>query len=135
MKLYKIGQFFRENWIRLLVSFLIGIILMVLYNVINKGVDAPSWSRLEYYRDGSFIAAMALFFIGLLALISQFGFFDIFSFFAGRKRKEDGKKENFGEYVERKNLTRGHIRLYFLSYILIALIYAIFSLICYFVLR
>ena len=131
----KIGEFFRKNWIRMLVSFGIGLALMILYNISYAVRGANSWGSLEYYRDGSFIAGMALFFVGLLALISHTGFFDIFSFYPRRKRKEDGTKENYTEYVERKTIERGKLTLSFLSYIFIALLYVIFSLVLFFVLR
>ena len=133
--LSKIGQFLKKNWIRMLVAFLIGLLLMVIYNVSYATAGANSWGRLEYYRDGSFIAGMVLFFIGLLAIISNTGFFDIFSFYPGRKKKENGSKENYAEYVQRRNEERGKFNLYFLSYFIIALVYALLSIILFFVLK
>lgn len=127
----KILEFLKRNWIRMLVSFVIGLILMVIYNASYASTGANSWGSLEYYRDGAFIAFMVLVAIGLLAAISQFGLFDIFAFYPTRKKKEDGKKETFGEFVERKNLERGKFDLFFLSYIFISLVYAIFSIILY----
>ena len=131
----KIGTFLKENWIRMIIAFAIGAVLMVIYNLSYQSTGADSWGKLEYYRDGSFIAAMSLFFVGMLSLLSQFGAFDIFSYYPGRKVKENGKKENFGDYVQRKNLTRGHLKFYFLSYILIALVYATFAVITYIILK
>ena len=133
--LFKILSFLKKNWIRMLVSFLVGLVLMVIFNAVYANEGQPSWTNLNFYRDGSFIAAMSIFFIGLLGAVSNFGFFDIFSYYPGRKKKDDGKKENYGEYVERKNLERGKFNLFFLSYIIIALVYAIFSLVLFFVLR
>ena len=130
-----IGDFFSKNWIRFLVSFLIGLTIMTLYNISYAASGAPAWSSLEYYRDGSFIAGMVVFFIGCLAVIAHFGFFDIFSFYPGRKRKENGYKENYGDYVERKKKERGKLSLSFLSYIIIALVYLTFSLILLFILQ
>ena len=135
MFFYQLGAFFKKNWIKMVVSFVIGLILMAIYNSSYAATGAPSWSSLEYYRDGSFIAAAAITFIAILSVLSFFGAFDIFSYYPGRKRKEDGKKENYGEYVERKNMERGKFDLSFLSYILIALVYATFSLILFFVLK
>lgn len=131
----KIGEFFSKNWIRLLVAFLIGLTIMALYNWSYSFTGQPVWQRLEYYRDGSFIAAMVILFIGVLAVIGHFGLFDIFSFYARRKRKENGYKENFGDYVERRTKERGRLNLSFLSYILIALAYMTFSLILFFLLQ
>ena len=132
--LYKIGDFFRRNWIRMLIAFGVGLLFMAGYNISYSTTGANSWGQLEYYRDGSFIAFMILLSVGLLALISQTGFFDIFSFYPRRKKKEDGTKENFGDYVQRRNQERGKLNLSFLSYIIIALMYAIFSLVLFFVL-
>ena len=131
----KVGRFFKENWIRMIIAFVVGSILMVIYNASYASTGADSWGKLEYYRDGSFIAAMSLLFVGLLALISHFGVFDIFSFYPMRKTKENGKKENFGDYVTRKNEARGHLKLYFLSYIIIAFVYGVFAVIAYIILK
>lgn len=128
-------EFFEKNWIRMIIVFSVGLVIMALYNVSYAASGAPAWTRLEYYRDGSFITAMSLFFVGLLVLIAHFGLFDIFSFFAGRKRKENGQKENFGDYVERKRNERSHFDFAFLAYILVSLVFLAFSLTTYFYLQ
>lgn len=133
--LYKIGAFLKKNWIRMLVAFAIGLIFMTIYNASYASTGVNSWRQLEYYRDGSFISFMIIVSLSLLTLISQTGFFDIFSFYPSRKKKEDGTKENYSEYVQRRNEERGKINLSFLSYIIIALVYAIFSLVLYFMLK
>lgn len=130
-----IKSFFLKNYIRLIVSLVIGLILMTIYNLSYQfGLSVNAWSNLSYYRDGAFIAGMVLLFIGLLAIISQFGAFDIFSFYAGRKRKEDGSKENYTEYVERKRETRGRFNITFLSYFIISTCFLVFSFVIYFML-
>lgn len=132
--LEKILDFLKKNWIRMLISFLVGLGLMALYNAINAGQGQPSWTTLYFYMNGAFIAAAAIFFVGLLAVIANLGFFDIFSFFVGRKTKDDGKKENYGEYSARKSEERGKFNPFFLSYIIIALVFLTFSLILFFTL-
>ncbi len=131
----KIGIFFKKNWIRLIVAFIVGLILMTIYNVSNAAAGANSWGKLEYYRDGSFLAGMALFFFGLLVLVASLGAFDIFSFFTRRKKKDDGHKETYAEYVQRKNQERVKINFSFLSYIIVALAYILASLILFLVLK
>ena len=131
----KIGEFSSKNWIRLLVSFLVGLVIMSLYNLSYTLSGAAAWTHLEYYRDGAFIAGMVILFIGLLVIIYHFGLFDIFAFYPARKKKENGYKENFGDYVERKRKERGHLSLSFLAYILISIIYIAFSIILLFVLQ
>lgn len=130
--LAKIGQFFAKNWIRLLIAFGIGLAFMTLYNAIQ---GQYSWSHLEYYRDGSFIAGMILLFMGLLALLTSFGAFNIFSFYFNRKEKENGMKENYTEYSERKKEERSKFDFSFLSYIIIAFAYLLFSVITLIVLK
>ena len=126
--------FLKKNWLRMLIAFAVGLGLMAIYNSVYAGQGQPSWTNLRFYRDGSFIAGMTILFVGLLAVVANFGFFDIFSFYPGRKKKEDGKKENYTEYVERKNIERGKFNLFFLSYIIIALVYFTFSLVLFFTL-
>ena len=126
--------FLKKNWLRMLIAFAVGLGLMAIYNSVYAGQGQPSWTNLRFYRDGSFIAGMTILFVGLLAVVANFGFFDIFSFYPARKKKEDGKKENYTEYVERKNLERGKFNLFFLSYIIIALVYLTFSLVLFFTL-
>ena len=132
--LEKILGFLKSNWIRMLVSFLVGLGLMAAYNAVYAGQGQPSWTNLHFYRDGSFIAAATIFFIGLLAIVANLGFFDIFSYYIGRKTKDDGKKENYGEYSARKTEERGKFNPFFLSYIIIALVFLTFSLILFFTL-
>ena len=131
----KVLEFLKHNWIRMVIAFVLGLLLMVLYNASQASIGANSWGQLSYYRDGAFIAGAALFFIGLLSLVAGWGAFDSFSFFISRKKKEDGSKENYGEYVNRKKEDRAKINLSFLSYIIIALVYVIFSLITFFILK
>jgi len=130
-----IKTFFQKNYIRLIIAAVIGLIIMAIYNLSYQfGLSTNSWADLIYYRDGAFIAGMVLLFIGLLTVISQFGAFDIFSYYAGRKTKEDGTKENYTEYVERKRETRSHFNFSFLSYLIISTCFLIFSFVIYFLL-
>ena len=149
----KIKEFLRKNWLRMLIAFLVGIALMALYNVLQQfmtssgsSVDTEGltpeqiaelnnqnkifpWNKLEYYRDGSFIAGMILLFVGGLAIVGKMGIFDIFSYYPGRKKKENGYKENYGEYVERKRYERSTRHMYYLSYFYISALFLVFSII------
>ena len=131
----KIGLFFKRNWIRFVVSLGIGLGLLAIYLVSYQNSDSVNvWTRPEYYRDGLFIAGMVVVFVGGLAIVSNFGIFDIFSYYPGRKKKEDGKKENFGDYVERKKAERSSDRnLFFLPYFIVGTLFLGASLILYFV--
>ena len=126
----KIVTFFKENWIRFLACIGVGAIFMVLYNlVLQSTTDVNIWTMLSSYRDGATIGGFALFFFGLLLILAHFGAFDIFNFFFARKKKEDGSKEIYSEYVERKRIEKGHLRLYFLPYLIVGGLYLLFSLI------
>ena len=126
----KIGLFFKENWIRFLASIGVGAIFMLIYNLVLQSTsDVNIWAMLSSYRDGATIAGFALFFFGLLLILAHFGAFDIFNFFFQRKKKEDGSKEIYSEYVERKRMEKGHLNLFFLPYLIVGSLYLLFSVI------
>ena len=128
----KIGRFFRENWIRIIIAVVIGAVILLAYMLLHISSEYNQWVHPEYYRDGLFAGGISDVFIGILALLSFFGTFDIFTFYFKRKKKDSGYKENYGEYVERKRLERGHLNLFFLPYIIIGLLYISASLIIHF---
>ena len=132
----KILTFFRKNWIRLIVSLGLGATFLIIYLLAYQNADkVNTWTNPAYYRDGLFLSGMILIFFGGLAICSYFGIFDIFSFYPGRKKKEDGKKENYGDYVERKKLERSSDKsLFFLPYFIVGGLMLIASLILYFAL-
>ncbi len=137
----KIAYFFRKNWIRFVAALVVGIIFVVIYlvayqNAVNKGDNKLNvWILPEYYRDGLFIAGMIVIFMGALAVVANFGIFDIFAYYPARKKKENGKKENFGDYVERKRLERSSNKNpFYLPYFIVGALFLIASLILLFVL-
>ena len=137
----KIGEFFKKNWIRFLAALAVGIVFVVIYLVayqsaVNKGEEKLNvWVMPEYYRDGLFIAGMIVVFMGALAVVASFGIFDIFSYYPGRKKKENGYKENYGDYVNRKKLERSSNKNpFYLSYFIIGALFLITSLVLLFVL-
>ena len=126
----KIGLFFKENWIRFVASIVVGVIFMVIYiALLQSSIDVNAWAMLASYRDGATIAGFVLIFFGLLLVLSHFGAFDIFNFLLGRKKKEDGTKEKYFEYVERKRIEKGHLNLFFLPYLIVGSLYLLFSVI------
>ena len=103
---------------------------MLIYNLVLQSTSGVNiWVLLSSYRDGATIAGFVLFFFGLLLILSHFGAFDIFNFFFQRKKKEDGKKEIYSEYVERKRMEKGHLNLFFLPYLIVGSLYLLFSVI------
>lgn len=132
----KIRSFFAKNWIRLLASFGVGLFIMALYNLILHFNNYSNvWTSLYYYANGATIAGFCLLFFGLLLLLSHFGAFDIFTFYIQRKKKENGSKENYGDYVNRKREENSTLDLYFLAYIIVGVLFIIFSIIAILILR
>ena len=132
----KISEFFAKNWLRMVISLGIGIAIVCLYNISYQNADkVNTWIDPVYYRDGTFLAGMIVVFIGGLAIVANFGIFDMFAFYFRRKKRENGKKENYGEYVERRNVERSSRKdLFFLSYFIVGALFLITSVILYFVL-
>lgn len=112
--------FFRRNWLRFLIAFLIGAILYLIY----VGVQGQ-WASLFYAANGTAIAWVTLLGIGLLAIISGSGFFNMFSYYFRRKRLPDKKHESYGDYVERRKLERDKSNPFFLCYFIISALFFI----------
>ena len=123
----KILGFFAEYWVRLIVSFFIGIVIYVVYNSIKN-----SWIMLIEHCNACFIAGFVLVGISALAALNLFGAFDIFSFYFNRKKKENGDKEVLYDYSTRKKQERLKVKLAFLPYLLVGSLFLIASLILYF---
>ena len=131
-------MFFLENWIRFLVAFILGIAIMIIYMFLqtlqiseSTGQALYPWDKLFYYQNGFFISAVVLFGIGILAIVGNFGAFNIFSYYFRRKKKENGYKENYYEYSERKRLEASSRKLIFLPYFILATIYLITAFVLY----
>ena len=132
----KIGSFFAKNWIRFLASIGVCLLIMAIYNLIlHFSGYSNVWNSLYYYANGATIAGFSMLFFGLLLVLSHFGAFDIFNFFFQRKKKEDGTKENYGDYVNRKKEEKGSLNLYFLPYIIVGVLFILFSIIAILIIR
>ena len=123
----KVLSFFIEHWVRFLVAFLIGVIMMIVYLAI-----ANAWTWVIGYCNATFISAFVLFSISILSVLNLFGAFDIFSFYIGRKKKENGAKEDLYDYSSRKKDERSKFKLVFVPYLFFALLFLVASLILYF---
>jgi len=113
-------NYLRKYWIKFVVSLAIGILLMCIYNWINGHWDVPM-----FYSNGGFIAGASLFLIGMLSLVNSFGAFDLSSFYFRRKRVDETRKENYGEYVNRRAEERAHSHLGFLPYAIVGIVFII----------
>lgn len=124
-------MFFRKyilnkyNIVRLIVAFVIGVTISILNVASYNG-----WTTINCYKDGLFLGAFVCVLLAFLSILSNFGTFDIFSFFPGRKRTSEGRKESYPEYAERKKGERDTSKYGFIMYFVVALFLCICACIC-----
>lgn len=128
--MFTVTTFFRKNWIRVLIASILGIGVMVLYNV-----SAGDWKELISYSNGAFISGFIWLSVGGLYVVEGFGGLDIFAYLVRRKRNEEGHVESLYEYGERRKEQRKPSRFGFLAYFLVAVIYFLVSLIILIIVR
>ena len=119
-----VKTFFINNWIRLLITFILGIVIMVIYNF-----SAGSWTSLISYSNGAFISGFVWLSIGVLYIVEGLGWFDIFVFLPKRKRDSNGHLETLYEYSERRKVERKKGRFGFIAYFIQATLFLVTSLI------
>ena len=122
--------FFINNWIRLLVTFVLGLIIMTIYNF-----TAGSWIEPISYSNGAFIAGFTWIAIGALFVVEGFGGLDIFVYLPRRRKDANGHIEDFYEYSERRKRERKVGQFGFIAYFLQGLLFILFSTITVLVLR
>lgn len=115
--------FNKYNIIRIIIGFAIGVAVSLLNVAAVNG-----WTQANCYKNGFFLGAFVCVLIGLLSVLANFGSFNIFSYFPGRKTF-DGHKETYTQYSERKNLERDKSKFAFIIYLVDALVLVIFALI------
>lgn len=125
----RLVSFFQNNWIRFIVAGCIGITFFLIYLAVNSYVS--SWTSIFFYCNAAFVAGFVLFGVSILALLSNLGGFDVFSFLFLRKRVDEHRKENFYEYCERKGEQHKKARLIFIPYLLISILFFILTAILY----
>ena len=113
---------FKYGWKRMVIALAYGIIIMIIYNLLNKG-----WSNVIAYSNGSFIAGFTLVCIWGLNLVSKAGGFDIFGYMFGAKKDPTGRKETLYDYSERKKVSRSSKKYTSIPFLLIGIIYIIIS--------
>lgn len=123
-------EFFKKNWIRFIVAFVIALGLLFLY-VGLRGAEA--WSALVFYSDGAFIGGFSAILIGGLSVVNGFGGFDMASYYFRRRQIGPGQKEDLYQYSTRKAEARKANRLAFLPYVIVGAIFVIFAIVTHFV--
>ncbi len=97
---------------------------MLLYAGIQNG-----WDFFESYINGLTIAGFLMIFFGGLVLVSGFGTFYIFSYYPRRHKKENGYKETYSEYSERRKSGEKITRENSIAYFIVGLVDLLASLI------
>lgn len=120
----RFSLFFKNNWIRLVVTFILSVAIMVVYNF-----TAGSWAQAISYANGAFIAGFVWVAFGGLFIVEGFGGFDIFVYYPRRKRDINGHAETLYEYSERRKVERKKGQFGFIAYFLQGLIFILISLI------
>ena len=115
-----IVDYLRKYWLKFALCPVIGLLIMVTYNGAHG-----QWNVPVAYSNGAFIAGAVLFLIGLLSLVNSFGAFDLSSFYFRRKQFDETRKENYGEYVNRRAEERKKTRMGFLPYVIVGAIFII----------
>lgn len=109
----------KQYWLKYILCFLYGIIIMVINNAI-QGV----WNAVVVYANGAFIAGASLLCYGGLSICSLFGAYDIFTYM-GARRNENGVKPSLYEYSLMKKEKRKEKKLAFLAYFVVGALYLI----------
>ena len=123
----RILLFLQKHWIKFVVCILVGFGLMAIYNS-----AAGNWHTLASYSNGAFIGGAVLFLVGLLSLVGSFGAFDLASFYFLRKRVDETRKENYGEYVTRRADDHAKARMGFLPYVIVGILYIIAGIVTFY---
>ena len=123
-------NYLKRNFIRFIIGLVIGLTLYFVYLGVQKG-----WGILACHMDGLFIAGGVVFLFGLLAIVSNLGAFNIFSYQMGRKRLESGRKEDLYEYTKRKKLEREAHKYGFIAYFIVSAPFLIAFTVLYIILK
>jgi len=113
---------------RYIFSFVAGILIVVLYNLLRD-----EWDILVNYQEAFSIAGFSIFFFGLLVLLSQFGAFDLWMYVFSKKKIVNGKKQIYSEFANEKMVVRSRAKLIFVPYLIIGLVFILVSLIWFFI--
>lgn len=124
-------DFFIKNWIRLIISILIGLSFFFLYLGLNT--KNGSWTSIVAYCNASFIGGFVLLAVSIFIVLDLFGGFDIFAFLILRKPVDETRKETLYEYSERKKDERKKMKFIFIPYLLISTLFLLTAVVLYIV--
>lgn len=116
-------QFFKDFYIRLIVCFVYGLLIVIINNIIKH-----TFNSLIEYSNGFFIGGFSLICFGGLSVINYFGGFDIFQY-TFRRRPKGGPQESLYDFSNRKKLERSKGKKTFIPYFVIGVFYILVALI------
>ena len=112
----KFKEIFIHSWIRYLISFIYGILILVIYNCTRNWIDIIN------YIDAFFIGGFSLVCIGGLSVVTNLGTFDVFThMFVGSKNGLP--KPSLYDYVESKKEKRHKKRFNCIPYFVLGVLY------------
>ena len=118
-----IKKLFINSWIRYLVSFVIGLIIAVIYLSLN------GFKYFYNYVNAISTAGISLIFIGLLSLVSYLGAFYAFGYGFSQIFGNKSNYKDLYDYTARKIEIRKRKNFIFMPYIIVGIIFVIISLI------
>ena len=118
-----IKKLFINSWIRYLVSFVIGLIIAVIYLSLN------GFKYFYNYVNAISTAGISLIFIGLLSLVSYLGAFYAFGYGFSQICGNKSNYKDLYDYTTRKIEIRKRKNFIFMPYIIVGIIFVIISLI------
>ncbi len=118
-----IKKLFINSWIRYLVSFVIGLIIAVIYLSLN------GFKYFYNYVNAISTAGISLIFIGLLSLVSYLGAFYAFGYGFSQIFGNKSNYKDLYDYTTRKIEIRKRKNFIFMPYIIVGIIFVIISLI------
>lgn len=118
-----IKKLFINSWIRYLVSFVIGLLIAVVYLSFN------GFKYFYSYVNAISTAGISLIFIGLLSLVSYLGAFYAFGYGFSQIFGNKSNYKDLYDYTTRKIEIRKRKNFIFMPYIIVGIIFVIISLI------
>lgn len=122
-------DFLKHNWVKMLICFLYGILIIAIYNIVNN-----SWTMLINYCNSSFIGGFSLICIGGLSIINNIGGFNMFSYIFA-KRNEKGVRDDYYTYTLKNKEKREKKEKPFYTYFIMGVFFIIVSAILLFIIN
>ena len=118
---------FRKLFLHSPVRYIVGVVLALVIAflcLISKGFEY----RISYV-DAFSVAGAAVFFIGLLQVVSYYGAFDIFGYSFSAFRRKERKYTDYVDYQNKKRASKSNSKLTYMPFIAVGAIFFIIGII------